>query len=136
MIKMQPTDGQLTIIDGDGNEKLCQILFTLDSEEFEKKYVVFYPIEKVEDDDEQIELMAAIYVEGPDGTGELSQVETDEEWEMLEEAVRQYEDQMDSDCCCGHDHCDHDDCDDCEDEDDDDDDCCCHHHEHHHHHHD
>lgn len=125
MSKMQPTDGQLTIIDGDGNEKLCQILFTLDSEEFGKKYVVFYPIENMENEDEQIELMAAIYTEGEDGNGELSQVETDEEWAMLEEAVSQYEDQMDDDCCCEHDHCD------CEHEEEDEDDCCCHHHHHH-----
>lgn len=134
MSKIQPTDGQLTIIDGEGNEKLCQILFTLDSEEFGKKYVVFYPLESMEEDDsEQIELMAAIYTEGEDGTGELSQVETDEEWAMLEEAVGQYEDEMDEDghCCCEHDECDHDECE----EDDDDDDCCCHHHHHHEHHH-
>lgn len=133
MSKIQPTDGQLTIIDGDGNEKLCQILFTLDSEEFNKKYVVFYPIESIDDDEsEQIELMAAIYVEGEDGNGELLQVETDEEWQMLEEAVGQYEDEMGDDCCCGHEHCDHENCDcdhDCDDECDGDGDCCCHHHE-------
>ena len=40
MSNQNPIDGQLTIIDAEGNEKLCQILFTLDSEEFNKKYVV------------------------------------------------------------------------------------------------
>ena len=49
-------EGQLTIIDDEGNEKLCQILFTLESEEFGKKYVVFYEISELSDteDDEEI----------------------------------------------------------------------------------
>ena len=36
-MNQNPIDGQLTIIDAEGNEKLCQILFTLESEEFGKK---------------------------------------------------------------------------------------------------
>ena len=113
MSEIKPTEGQLTVIDAEGNEKLCQILFTLDSEEFNKKYVVFYPIEAVNDDDsEQISLMAAIYTEGEDGNGELSEIESDEEWKMIEDAVEDYENQMGDECEC-------------------DDDCECHHEEHH-----
>lgn len=132
MSETKPVEGQLTIIDAEGNEKLCQILFTIDSEEFNKKYVVFYPLESLEEDDsEQIALMAAIYTEKEDGNGELSEIETDEEWQMLEDAVADYEAQMDEhECHCGHDHhcdcegdCD-DDCD-CEGEGH----CCCHHEE-------
>lgn len=65
MSNQNPIDGQLTIIDAEGNEKLCQILFTLDSEEFNKKYVVFYEISTLgdSDDDSEIPLMAASYVE-------------------------------------------------------------------------
>ena len=36
-MRLQPSEGQLTIIDGDNNERLCQIVFTLESEEFNKK---------------------------------------------------------------------------------------------------
>lgn len=127
MSEIKPTDGQLTVIDNEGNEKLCQILFTLDSEEFNKKYVVFYPIESLEGDDtdEKISLMAAVYTEGEDGTGELAEVETDEEWAMLEDAVADYEEQMDE-CGChceGDCDCENDDCG-CEDHG-----CKCHHHE-------
>ena len=107
--KINPIEGQLTIIDAEGNEKLCQILFTLESEEFGKNYVVFYPIESIEDDEsEQIQLMAASFKENEDGTGELSEVETNEEWALLESAVAQYEEQMEEEdeCCChGHGHC-------------------------------
>lgn len=126
MSEVKQVEGQLTIIDGEGNEKLCQILFTVESEEFGKKYVVFYPIEDLNgDDDDKIALMAASYTEGEDGNGELSEVETEEEWSMLEDAVADYESQMDEGCHC-------DDCDgECDDEecDCDHEKCGCHHHE-------
>lgn len=93
-------DGQLTIIDADGNEKLCQILFTLESEEFGKKYVVFYEISEMSDidDDGEIPLMAASYIEGEDGTGELQEVETDEEWAFIEAAVNDFDAQCSGEC--------------------------------------
>ena len=91
-MNQNPVDGQITIIDADGNEKLCQILFTLDSEEFNKKYVVFYEISSFNEteDDEEIPLMAASYVEGSDGEGELSEIESDEEWAFIEAAVNDF----------------------------------------------
>ena len=103
--KVNPIEGQLTIIDAEGNERLCQILFTLESEEFGKKYVIFYPIEQLEgEDDEQIQLMAASFTEGEDGVGELSEIETDEEWAFIEAAVNDFDAQ-----CAGN-------CEDCEEE--------------------
>lgn len=100
MENQNPIDGQLTIIDADGNEKLCQILFTLDSEEFGKKYVVFYEISSLSEseDDEEVPLMAASYVETEDGEGELSEIETDEEWEFIEAAVRDFDSQCEGEC--------------------------------------
>ena len=77
MNNQNPIDGQLTIIDSEGNEKLCQILFTLESEEFGKKYVVFYEVSELNDvdnDEDEIPLMAASYVETEDGSGELSEI--------------------------------------------------------------
>ena len=75
----------LATTDAEGNEKLCQILFTLESEEFGKKYVVFYEISELSDSDEDgdIPLMAASFIENEDGQGELSEIETDEEWEIM-----------------------------------------------------
>lgn len=140
MSEIQPTYGQLTVIDAEGNEVLCNILFTFRSEEFNKNYVVFYPIESMNNDDEQIELSAASYVENEDGTGTLSQIETDEEWEVIEDAIGQYEESMAEQeahgCCCGgHDeehHCCHEGDEEhhccCEDEDDEEEHhCCCRH---------
>lgn len=100
MNNQNPIDGQLTIIDAEGNEKLCQILFTLESEEFGKKYVVFYEISELSgaDDDSDIELMAASYVETEDGSGELQEIETDAEWEYIEAAVSDFDSQCNEDC--------------------------------------
>ncbi len=108
MNNQNPIDGQLTIIDDEGNEKLCQILFTLESEEFGKKYVVFYEIAEMTDADEEgeIPLMAASYVEGEDGSGELEEIETDEEWAYIEAAVNDFDSQCGEECeNCDVDHC-------------------------------
>ena len=134
--KINPIEGQLTIIDAEGNEKLCQILFTLESEEFGKKYVIFYPLEQLEgEDDEQIQLMAASYVEGEDGNGELQEIETEEEWALIEDAVEEFENSIEENhgcgCGCGH-NCEDGECDhECEDEEEEHH-CgcgCCHHEE-------
>lgn len=94
-MNQNPIDGQLTIIDADGNEVLCQILFTLESEEFGKKYVVFYEMADISgaEDDTDIPLMAASYVENENGEGELSEIETDEEWEFIQAAVADFDEQ-------------------------------------------
>lgn len=101
-MKLQPTDGQLTVIDGENNERLCQIVFTLESEEFGKKYVIFYPLDPTEE--EEGCYMAASYVELEDGNGELQAIETDEEWELIQNAITQFEDENMSEC----DECDED----------------------------
>lgn len=107
-------ENKLTYIDENGNEVLCEVLFTFNSEEFGKNYVLFYPVGS-EDEDGNINVMAAAYVEGPDGNvGELSNVETDEEWDLIEEMLESFAE-------------DHDDCD-CEECDEEHDDCCCHQH--------
>lgn len=116
---------QLTFIDEDGNEILCEILFTFESEEFNKNYVLFYPV--TGDDSDDIEVMAASYVPSENGEGELQPVETDEEWELIEDVLAQFEEgdeEHDHECGCGHDHHHHHDHDhECECEDDEDCDC-------------
>jgi len=41
-------DNKLTFIDENGNEVLCEILFTFESEEFGKNYVLFYPVSQAD----------------------------------------------------------------------------------------
>lgn len=81
-------ENQITLVSDTGEEELATILFT--HEENGHNYVVF---EFVESGD----VSAATYVEGENGEGILNDIETDEEWEMLDELVEQYFEQLDDD---------------------------------------
>ena len=121
-------DNQLVFVDENGNEILCDIIFTYDSEEFNKSYVFFAPV-GIEDEEGKVEVGVASYVPTEDGVGELHQVETDEEWDMLAEVFDSYASEHDDCDCCG-DGCCEGDCDcECEDEEEGCSCCHCHHHE-------
>ena len=102
---------KFVILDSNGKEVECEPLFTFESEEVNKNYVVFYEVGQ--DDEEGIEVMAASYVPTEDGIGELSAIETDEEWELVEEVLQQFDEECD--CEEGGDECGEG--------------CACHHHE-------
>jgi uncharacterized protein YrzB (UPF0473 family) len=87
---MEHGENNITIVDDNGNEQLCEVLFTFDSDEFKKSYVLYYPI-SADDDEEEIEIHASSFVPSEDNKdGELSPVETDEEWDMIEEMLNIY----------------------------------------------
>ncbi len=83
---LMPDEEFITLVDEEGNEELYQILLTFESEEFEKSYVLLHPAAASED--EEVELFAFRY-EDPDEDleGQLEDVETDEEWDMIEEVL-------------------------------------------------
>lgn len=103
----------LTILTDEGKEVLCEILFTHHSDETGKDYVVF--VQQGTND-----ASAAVYVPREDGNGELKQIETDEEWSMLEDLLEDYANNMEQhehssecghcdggcgdDCDCGEEH--------------------------------
>jgi uncharacterized protein YrzB (UPF0473 family) len=72
---------QITLINEDGSEELATILFT--HEKNGKKYVVF---EFVESGD----ISGAIYEEQIDGEGAIKDIETEEEWQLLDELLEEY----------------------------------------------
>lgn len=84
----------ITLIDDEGNESLFEILLTIDGEEefANKQYVLLFPA-GVEEDAEQadVELLAYQYiqVEGSE-EGELKNIETDAEWDMIEEVFNTF----------------------------------------------
>lgn len=108
-------EDQLVFVDEDGNEVLCDILFTFELEEYGKKYVVFKRVGDEPDEDGLQEVGVASYVPDSEneGIGELFPIEDEEEFAKVEEVLMAYDDE----CCC----------DDCEDECHDG--CCCHHHD-------
>ena len=88
----------ITIVDENGNEQLCNVLFTFESDEFGKSYVLYYPIGAEEDENEEIEIHASSFVPNEDGEdGELLPVESDAEWDMIEEMLSTFLDEQEED---------------------------------------
>lgn len=74
----------LVFEDNDGKEVECQILFTTNLEGYEgNNYVVFL----IGDTDD---ISAARYIEEEGGIGQLLDVETDEEWDLLDDAIESF----------------------------------------------
>lgn len=80
-----------TVIDENGNETLCEIILTFHSDTFDKNYVI-YSMPGAEDADE-VEVSAAIYQETAGDEGDLMPIETDEEWELIEKVLEDFEDE-------------------------------------------
>lgn len=75
----------ITLVDTEGNEELYEILLTFESEEFDKSYVLVHPAAA---GDEEVEVFAFTFQESEGGLeGKLGDVETDEEWDMIEEVL-------------------------------------------------
>ena len=80
-------DDQIVVTNEDGTEVVCNILFT--HEVNGKNYVVF----EFADSEE---ISAAIYQAGDtEEEGTFLDIETDEEWELLDELLQSYFDELD-----------------------------------------
>lgn len=92
---MEQNENKIIIVDEQGRERVCEILFTYQHPETQKNYVVLYPIDELDSDDEEMDLFAYSFIENEDGDGELFTLETDEEYDMINEVIDQfYEDQL------------------------------------------
>ncbi|RNF40981.1 DUF1292 domain-containing protein [Planococcus salinus] len=92
---MEHGQEQITVVDENGNEQLYEVLFTFESEEFGKSYVLYFPVGAEEDEEGEIEIQASSFTENPDDDGkvaggELRPIETDEEWDMIEEMLNTF----------------------------------------------
>ncbi|GEP19446.1 DUF1292 domain-containing protein [Pediococcus argentinicus] len=82
---------QITLVDDHGNEELYTVLFTFDSEDYGKSYVLLYPSEAAEDEEVDIQAYSFEPDENHDlGEGELSPIESDDEWDMVEEVLNTF----------------------------------------------
>ena len=89
-------DRQITIVDEKGNEQLCEIIFTFDADKFGKKsYVIFSPIGEVDEDgDPNYDAMA--YEQYEEEGGVLLPIESEEEWEMVQETFNTIADEQEA----------------------------------------
>lgn len=74
-------DKTIFVTDQDGNEIEYEVVLTFESPETGKKYVVY----KLPEEDEEV--MAAIYVEEADGEGALEEIQTEEEFQMIQDVL-------------------------------------------------
>ena len=70
-----------TVLDKEGNEVTCEVLFTFDSEETKKSYMVY--TDNTTDEDGNVKVYASIFDPNAKKT-ELIPIETDREWKILE----------------------------------------------------
>ena len=78
----------MTIIDEEGNEILYEIVLTFKSDETGKSYVIY----KLPGEDND-EVFASSYNEANTDGGDLHPIESDEEWDMVEEVLNTFLDE-------------------------------------------
>jgi len=74
-------DKTIVVTDENGIDTIYEIILTFDSPETGKKYVIY----KLPEEDEEV--MAAVYEEQTDGEGILTEVQSEEEFEMIQEIL-------------------------------------------------
>lgn len=104
-------ENTIQVIDDNGNTINFQVLFTFDSDETGKKYVLYY-----DPNADEPQVYSSIY----DDEGNLFPIETPEEWDMIEEVFNSFISQDDEQCggcgchddheCCGNHDEDHECC--------------------------
>jgi uncharacterized protein YrzB (UPF0473 family) len=80
----------MVVIDEEGNEVLHEVVLTFNSKEFGKSYVIY----KLPGDENE-EVFASSYDETAQDGGDLKPIETDEEWDMVEEVLNAFLDEED-----------------------------------------
>ncbi|MCD6482322.1 MAG: DUF1292 domain-containing protein [Candidatus Izimaplasma sp.] len=79
---------EFTVIDEEGNEIEFEVVLTFKNPDTNKSYVVY----KLPDEDNE-EVFAAIYDEKSKLGGNLTPIETDAEWDTLEEVLNSFLDE-------------------------------------------
>ena len=69
------------IKDNEGNERVCEVLFTFESDETKKNYIVY--TDNTKDHEGNIRVYASIFKVNGDKT-ELEAIESEREWKIVE----------------------------------------------------
>lgn len=83
-----------TIINDEGKEITCEILFTFDSEETNRSYMVY--TDNTTDEAGNIKVYASIYFPNSDKT-ELLPIETEREWKIIETILESIQEENNKD---------------------------------------
>ena len=87
---------RIIIPDENGEEHLFDVLFSFDVDETEKSYIVVVPSDQVDED--EVEVYAFRYEENGENEDDMAlfEIETDEEWEMVEEMLATFSEEEDA----------------------------------------
>ena len=84
--------GVFTIVNDKGEEVECEILFTFDSDETKKSYIVY--TDNTTDEDGSIRVYASVF--DPTGTNpDLLPIETEKEWLVIENILASVQEKID-----------------------------------------
>ena len=81
-----------TVINDEGREILCNVLFTFDSDETKKSYIVY--TDNTKDNDGNIKVYASIYDPKCVDKMELLPIETDKEWKVIETILESIQEEI------------------------------------------
>ena len=81
---------KFTVLDENGRQVVCEPLFTFESDETKKQYVVYTDNSK--DEEGNVRVFASIY-QMTDKGGELLPIKTDKEWKVIETILETIQDE-------------------------------------------
>ena len=82
-----------TVINDEGKEIVCDVLFTFDSDETKKSYV-FYT-DNTKDENGNIRVYASIFNPNDNGDGtELLPIQTEKEWKVIEKILESLQEEV------------------------------------------
>ncbi|WP_078552695.1 DUF1292 domain-containing protein [Bacillus alkalicellulosilyticus] len=96
---MEQERERIIIPDENGDEHLFEELFTFSVDETGKSYILLLPVGEEEDDEEGVEVVAFRYEDKEDEDSDIAlfPIETDEEWNMVEEMLNTFNDSEEED---------------------------------------
>ena len=87
---MNNSNGTFTIKNNKGEELTCNVLFTFDSDEFKKSYIVF--TDNTTDEEGNTKVYASVFNPNAEPL-ELLPVETEREWKVIETIITSIEEE-------------------------------------------
>ena len=74
-------NGKIEIVGENGEKIVCDILFTFDSDETNKSYMVY--TDNTKDENGKVKVYASIY-DPEDPNSKLEEIKTDKEWKVID----------------------------------------------------
>lgn len=81
-----------TVINDEGKEITCDVLFTFDSDETKKSYIVY--TDNTKDDNGNIQVYASIFDPNSEDQMELIPIESEKEWKVIETILQSLQEEI------------------------------------------